>query len=155
MASLDSDNDDALRLRESETSNQGQGGGEGDGSCNGHDRTASKIEPYGVGPTAKAKKGAARQKKFSRSKQNDKCRKISKRRCIIPEARVIQAYNERAYIYDSENDEDEREYPNKAIMTVAVPLWMQQKIKNKSSNGGDGKSHHGHTRARCYCFDCW
>ena len=85
----------------------------------------------------------------------------------IPEARVVQAFNERAYIYDSEHedDKDNGKFPIEAnaACTVAVPDWLKQKIqqrrlkeenmKKKARKNGDGKSC-THSN-RCHCFDCW
>ena len=85
----------------------------------------------------------------------------------IPEARVVQAFNERAYIYDSEHEDDKDNgkfaIEANATGTVAVPDWLKQKIqqrrlkeenmKNNARNNGDGKSRHTHRR--CHCFDCW
>ncbi len=86
---------------------------------------------------------------------------------IIPEARVVQAFNERAYIYDSEHEDDTDNgkfaIEANATGTVAVPDWLKQKIqqrrlkeenmKNNTRNNGGGKSRHTHRR--CHCFDCW
>jgi len=174
MASRDNDIDKET-LSESETSsNQDQGQGERcdrKGAGDGKPRT-SNIKTNGVDSAAK-KEGAPRKShKRSGSKRND-INKVSKvlklkrrrrnkplKRCIIPEARVIQAYNERAYISEHEHDGDNGEYQAKAtICTVRVPEWLQQKIqqrkqkkmKNMANKNGGGKSH----RARCHCFDCF
>eukprot|EP00984_Skeletonema_dohrnii_P014655 scaffold6171_cov83-Skeletonema_dohrnii-CCMP3373.AAC.1 len=174
MASRDNDIDKET-LSESETSsNQDQGQGEScdrKGAGDGKPRT-SNIETNGVDSAAK-KEGAPRKShKRSGSKRND-INKVSKvlklkrrrrnkplKRCIIPEARVIQAYNERAYISEHEHDGDNGEYQAQAVIcTVRVPEWLQQKIqqrrqkkmKNMANKNGGGKSH----RARCHCFDCF
>ncbi len=126
----------------------------------------------------KAKECGPTQKRYGSNYNYDGGKiEISKRRRLnkphprprfnIPEARVAQAFNERAYIYDSEpdDDKDKGDFPIEANATgvVAVPGWLQQKIqhlrlkeektKNKARNDGDGKSHHTHKR--CHCFDCW
>ena len=89
-------------------------------------------------------------------------------RCIIiPEARVIQEYNEHAYI--SEHEEDEREYLPPAVRrrsghVVAYGLRQESRhqveveVKNDASalskvTYGHGRKHNA--RSRCHCFDCW
>lgn len=127
----------------------------------------SKVKMDGGGDAAEAKEGVHRQKrsgnvnvsKISISKSKfRRCNKLHLRpRIIIPEARVIQAYNERAYISE---DEDGREHPPmpKAIMTVSAMEWLRQKIQQKQkklkNNDSNGKPHHHH-HSRCHCFDCW
>lgn len=90
----------------------------------------------------------------------------SRSRCIIPEARVIQAYNERAYIYDSENDHGQGGadggYSIEAETNASVadvPEWLfqkmqlqkEEKMEGKANNNVYGRSRH----TRCHCFDCW
>mmetsp|Transcript_3942 Transcript_3942/g.6062 ORF Transcript_3942/g.6062 Transcript_3942/m.6062 type:complete len:162 (+) Transcript_3942:81-566(+) len=90
-------------------------------------------------------------------------------RCIIPEARVIQGYDECAYISEHEEDESEREYlprPIRRRIEVVqfssrheIPQPQEEvKVKNNASflskfkaAKGDGLRH----SARCFCFNCW
>lgn len=127
---------------------------------------------------AKAKEGSPSQKQ-QRSGSESKCtskisklRRLSKlssrSRCIIPEARVIQASYECAYIYDSEHDDSKGEanggkIPIKASVAV-VPEWLLQKIQQqqqkeekvegKANSNGNDRSRHMHV-VGCHCFDCW
>jgi hypothetical protein len=84
-------------------------------------------------------------------------------RDIIPEARVIQGYNECAYI--SEHEDDERELLPTPVQRIGevVEYRLRQDIPQpqegannnasvsfKAANGG-GRRH----SARCHCFSCF
>ncbi len=107
-------------------------------------------------------------KRTSKISKRRRLNKSSRSRCIIPEARVIQAYNERAYIYDSENDGGKGGanggYSIEAETNASVadmPEWLFQKIQQKKEEKMDGKANNNvngrsrHKHARCNCFDCW
>ncbi len=90
-------------------------------------------------------------------------------RCIIPEARVIQGYDECAYISEHEEDESEREYlPRPIRRRIEVMQFSsrheipqpQEEVKVKDNASfvskfkaakGDGLRH----SVRCFCFNCW
>lgn len=106
------------------------------------------------------------------SQQQPKRRRLCNKprsRCIIPEARVIQGYDEYAYISDHEEDESEREYlPRPVRRRVEVVRVTsrhqipqpQEEVKNdgfflfKLKAANDDGLRHG-ARARCFCFNCW
>ena len=124
-----------------------------------------------------AKKGVSRRSDNNNNNSNGSNIEKSKRRrrnkpnnprcIIIPEARVIQEYNEHAYI--SEHEEDEREYLPPAVRrrsghVVAYGLRQESRhqveveVKNDASalskvTYGHGRKHNA--RSRCHCFDCW
>ncbi len=95
----------------------------------------------------------------------------SRSRCVIPEAKVIQGDNERAYISEQEQEEDEKEMeylPRRvrrsggAVQFEIPQSQPQDGAENcsliKPVNGRGSGLHlrrspsHG---ARCYCFNCW
>ena len=148
---------------------------EGDGEGGLHDADGSKhederkIHDDGIG------EGEPRQKKRSNYNSNNKKKRSrlsdskSRKRCIIPEAQVIQGYDECAYI--SDHEEEEREYlplsrPSRNADFVDNRLQQDEDprheiraevLKNdapllfKYRNGGS--RHHNGSR-RCHCFDC-
>ena len=182
MASCDNDHD-SLRLRSREVENVSSQGrrcdrkGKGGGNKKPCTRK-SKIKKDRRGSASKDKnKDGAPSQKRSGSKRSNNVSKISKHRrlkkphprlrFIAPEveARVVQAYNT-AYIYDSDHVDvtDGGQNPIKAIAIVAVPEWLQQKIKqekeekmegNANHDCGCSRSRHNHAKSRCHCFDCW
>lgn len=122
-----------------------------------------------------AKKGVSRRSdnnnsngsNIEKSKRRRRNKPNNPRCIIIPEARVIQEYNEHAYI--SEHEEDEREYLPPAVRRrsgheVAYGLRQESRhqveveVKNDASalskvTYGHGRKHNA--RSRCHCFDCW
>lgn len=171
MASRDNNRDlreGEIQGRENHSDRKGKGG-------DSKRARTTKVKMGGRGANDNVKECGSRQTRGSNN--HDDGGKISKRRRLnkphprprfcIPEARVVQAFNERAHIYDSEHedDNDNCDFPIEANPTgaVAVPDWLKQKIqqrrlkeekmKNKARNDGDGKSRHTHKR--CHCFDCW
>ena len=101
----------------------------------------------------------------------------SRSRCVIPEAKVIQGDNERAYISEEEQEEDEEEMeylPRRVRRSggaVQLSLRRKHEIPQPQPQDGvencslikpvNGRGSGLHLRrspshsARCYCFDCW
>lgn len=136
----------------------------------------SKSETENDRKISGAEEGKPRQRRTdnnhingNRSQQQPKRRRLSNKphsRCIIPEARVIQGYDEYAYISEHEEDESEREYlPRSTRRRVEVQVSSRNEIPQPQEEAKNDDSflfkfkaankdalRHG---ARCFCFNCW
>lgn len=127
--------------------------------------SVAKAKAKEGSPSLKQKRSGTGGKSTSKISKRRRLNKPSSRsRCIIPEARVIQAYNERAYISGSEHDDNKVGANGGANASVAdVPEWLLQKIQQQKEEKVEGKaningierSRHMHYVVGCHCFDCW
>jgi hypothetical protein len=154
---------------------QEQGGG-------GKPKNDPKVDGAAAADYAKAKKGGARHQQRSgnnhhyrnNSNEDDKSKRRRRnnsrprRYIIIPEARVIQEYNECAYI--SESEVNEREYLPTAVRRgggavtdrLRQEVRQQDQMKNKevkndalASSKFAFAGRHRKRHGKCHCFDCW
>ncbi|KAL7428553.1 hypothetical protein ACHAXM_001308 [Skeletonema potamos] len=133
----------------------------------GKQKNIPKIDGVAAAAKAKAKEEGAspRPRRHSSSEAKRRRHNNPLPRFIIPEARVIQAYNECAYISDYE--EDERECLPLPIrrsgevvrysLQEEIRHHQVEEVKNDSSSTfsktdvGDRQQRN----TRCLCFDCW
>ena len=124
-----------------------------------------------------------KKRKTKRRRLDINIKPSSRSRCVIPEARVNQGYNECAYIsgHEHEEDEEEMEYLPRRVRRSGVVMHMslrhrhdipqpqpqpQDGLQNQNiasslietANGSGSRLHLRRSlsrSARCYCFNCW
>jgi len=149
-------------------------GGGGGGKPKDEPKKATKVERFSVSGNNNDDNENDEPKPKRRNNNNSHPRPRHNRRVPVPEARVVQEYNEYAYVSDSEHEENEREYLPRAIRRrrggeVKVvkdrirQLLEQEEMENEVKNDASASSEakfvfaglQRHAKSKCHCFDCW
>jgi hypothetical protein len=147
-------------------------GGGGGSKPKDEPKKATKVERFSV--TGNNNDDSENDEPKHKRRINSHPRSRHNRRVPVPEARVVQEYNEYAYVSDSEHEENEREYLPRAIRRrtggevkvvkdrirqLLEREEMENEVKNDASASSEAKfvfsGLQRHAKSKCHCFDCW